>query len=496
LIQLIIRGLDKLAVVEAERALIRLLPLKDSTLHTIDTQELDVTNGLGHLLPASYDEKSLDFKHRSTKQNRWSLPVVRQDHGVRHVATETVEKSTARQRKVASVVESLRNAAKDGPSALVEPVQDGKLGIWHTEPTFKLSAEFGQVLYPFVDTVVEGTPQDGKTLSSRPLFTSNVPGLMNLLGAAHIHGVSETEPSSSFRALKSTEAPSLLYDFIAAPDQQFDVTGQVLPSLHVQMRTNDDAGATLHKLTLGFQQHMHTVLLPGSAADVQFSRHGRLHLRKNHKDPHIKKWANAVSTNIASGERLTASELTIGIPEWTITGDPKDVNSIKTVKYWFSGVRFRQAMIGEFQGVNVSYNTIQAGKMGAQGGSLNMYHSQEGQSAEALLQDDSLTSFVERSLDFVDTITEAASHTQPVAKAVAKTLRPRRVKGSRRERRLEEQAVTGRKTEEVTDDDVAHAEEAQMLLDALEEKEPTSANHDEASEGEDRDPQSLSTSQS
>jgi hypothetical protein len=494
LIQLAIKGLDKFAVDEAERALIRLLPLKDSILRTIDTKELDVTNGLGRLLPASYDEKSLDFKHRSTKLGRWSLPVVRQNHSVRDMTDETIEKSAARQRQVASVVKSLRDAAKDGPSALSEPVLDGKLGIWHVEPTFKLSVEFGQVLYPQVGTVAEGIPQDDRTLLSQPVFTPSVPGLMSLLGAAHIQGASETEPSSSFRALKSIEAPSLLYDFIAAPHQQFPVVGQVLPSLHVQMRTNDDGGATLHRLTLGFQKHIHTVLLPESAADVQFSRYGRLRLRKDHRNPHIKKWARAISENIASGERLSAPELSIGVPKWTITGDPKDVNGIKTVNYLFSGVRFRQAVIGEFQGTDVTYNTVQAGKMGAQGGSLSMYHSPEGQSAEVLLQDDSLNSFVEHSLDFVNTITEAASQTQPVAKTMAKMLLPRNAKSSRRLRRSEDQAVAATKTEEATDDAAAHAEEAQMLLDAMSEKVSTSADHDETSEGEDRDPQSQSPS--
>jgi hypothetical protein len=490
----VIRGLDKSAVSDAERALVRLLPLKDATLRTIDTQELDLGRGPGHLLPTSYDEKSLDFKHRSANLGRWSLPVARQAHSEGDMSGESIEKSTARQRRAASIVESLRKSAKEGPSALSESIKVGKPGVWQQEPTFRLSVEFGQVLYPLRDAVPNSTPQNDRPLPSRPLFTPSVPGLMSLMGAARIQGASNTELSPSFNATTRTEAPSLLYDFVAAPDQKGDLAGRVLPSLHVQMRTKDgESEATLHKLSLGFQQHIHTVLLPDSAADVQFSRYGRLTIRKSLKNTHIKEWIRAISANIASGERLTAPELTIDIPRWTITGDPKDVNHTKTVTYLFSGVRFRQAVVGEFQGASVSYNTTQSGKMGAQGGSLSMYHNQEGRSAEDLLQDDSLTAFVERSLEFVDRITEAASQTQPVAKMV----RPRNNESGRRQRRLEEQAIAATETEELTGDDaIAQAKEAQLLLDAMGEKDSALANDTETTrEGEDRDPQSPSVSQ-
>ena len=60
--------------------------------------------------------------------------------------------------------------------------------------------------------------------------------------------------------------------------------------------------------------------------------------------------------------------------------------------------------------------------MGAQGGGFSMYYNKAAKSADELLQDDdgSLTSFVERCLNFADTITEAAGQTLPIAKTASR----------------------------------------------------------------------------
>ena len=87
-----------------------------------------------------------------------------------------------------------------------------------------------------------------------------------------------------------------------------------------------------------------------------------------------------------------------------------------------------------------------------------MYYGQEDWCAKALLQDEgSLTSFVEKSLDFLDSITEAASQSQPLAK---KILRPRTFHTERRQKRMEEQAAAPTKTKAPTDDADAQDKEA------------------------------------
>jgi hypothetical protein len=454
---LVVRGLDQSAVAEAERALIRLLPLQETTLRTIDTHAINVNKGSAHLLPTSYDQKTVEFKHRAASLGRWSLPVARKTQGDVERTEETAEESTARTRQIAAVMQSLQSAAKDGPPAIAEREKDDKSGIWRSKPTFTLSAEFGQVLYPLKDAGAKGTAH--KHTSPQPLFTPIIPGLMNVLGAAQLQGARDDE-SSSFKAMERSEDSSLLYDFVAAPEQQGLEPGQAIPSLSIQVRTGDEGtAAALHKVSLGFQQHVHTVLLPGRATDVQFFRKGELRFQKVWKDKQLKEWIEAVRANIASGERLTALDLSIKVPKWTITGKPKHVKDGKTLMYLFAGVRFQQSVNGTFRGANVTYSTTQASKMGAQGGSLNMYYDREDWGAEKLLQEeDSLASFVEQSLDFVDSITEASSTTQPLAK---KVLHPRDIHSYRRQRRAEEQAATVTKTEEPVDNAVAQAKEVQ-----------------------------------
>jgi hypothetical protein len=454
---LVVRGLDQSAVAEAERALIRLLPLQETTLRTIDTHAINVNKGSAHLLPTSYDQKTVEFKHRTASLGRWSLPVARKTQGDVERTEETAEESTARTRQIAAVMQSLQSAAKDGPPAIAEREKDDKSGIWRSKPTFTLSAEFGQALCPLKDAGAKGMVH--KHTSSPPLFTPIIPGLMNVLGAAQLQGARDDE-SASFKAMERSEESSLLYDFVAAPEQQGLEPGQAIPSLSIQVRTGDEGtAAALHKVSLGFQQHVHTVLLPGRATDVQFFRKGELRFQKVWKDKQLKEWIEAVRANIASGERLTAPDLSIKVPKWTITGKPKHVKDGKTLMYLFAGVRFQQSVNGTFRGANVTYSTTQASKMGAQGGSLNMYYDREDWGAEKLLQEeDSLASFVEQSLDFVDSITEASSTTQPLAK---KVLHPRDIHSYRRQRRAEEQAATVTKTEEPVDNAVAQAKEAQ-----------------------------------
>lgn len=440
-----IRGLDTGAVAEAERTLIRLLPFRNTTIHTIDTQDIDAGKGRGILLPTSHDEKSLEQRYRSTNLGRWSLPVARsaQVHipkvhsAVSEVNDKVPDISAARKDRGIAIVHSLCQLAKEGQTAF--ETERTKYGTSMKEPKFRLSADFGQALFPLMDTASGGESNDKLSSSSKPLFTSSVPGLTGLLSSAHTQGLADVKSSPHFEAVKRFEEPSLVYDFVAAPEQSKLDAGQTPPTLRIQMRTSDSGGkATLHKVSFGFQEHIHTVLLPGDVADVRFTRYARLHYRHMPKNELVEEWVEEVGANIASGERLTAPNLTVQVPKYTIIGAKGP--GAYTVNYLFSGVRFRQIVNGKYHDEDVSYSTVQSSKLGAQGGALSMYYRHEAKSANELLQDHdgSLTSFVEKVLAFAATITEAAGQTQPVAKL----LRPRSNQSGRKQRRLEEQVAT------------------------------------------------------
>ncbi|KAL5116451.1 hypothetical protein ACEQ8H_005687 [Pleosporales sp. CAS-2024a] len=433
---LIVRGLDKHAVAETERALWRMLPLKTKTVHTVDTQNIHGQTEV-YLLPTSYDDKSLSARFRNTALGRWSLPVARKTNDQQIKAQKLKEEgneyrttsSEVRSHQIQSVIEGLlqsKPGAPPKPANKKKKKTNKKLPIWSEEPESKLSAEFGQVLYPTKSEASDGASNATQPTSPRPVFTSSVPGLTNVLGCLRPATTSQLSGN-----------PSLVYEFVAAPDQPELEIGQIPPTLHIHLRTDNSGGeATLHKLDLGFQQHVHDVLLPNNAVDVRFTRYGRLRLN-GQKIKSVQEWLTVVIANIASGERLSAPEISIPVPLWTVTGTADD-GQFKTVKYLFLSVQFRQVVQGRFQDELVTYTTVQSSKMDAQGGALAMYHD-----LGAVYNDSVLKPFVEKCLEFSDAITSAAEQTQPVAKK----LRPRANDSERKQRRLAEQAAEAKRND-------------------------------------------------
>ena len=146
---------------------------------------------------------------------------------------------------------------------------------------------------------------------------------------------------------------------------------------------------------------------------------------------------DVVTKNIESGERLTAPDLQIDIPKWTIPGSPATAKGTRSVKYLFSGIQIRQAVSGSYDGAPMSYSTVQSNKLGAKGGALHMYHndvsSKEG--------DAGLEAFVQKCFHMVDSITEAAARSQPLSKQ----MRPRHEDSGRKMRRQEQRGAAARK---------------------------------------------------
>jgi len=434
--------------------LIRLLPLKDpsyqtGTIKAILRATKNQSTGPAFLAPL-VDDSSLDYQDRRVKSGRWTFPVVKISHGKRDDSEETVKpsKASARDNKKRDL-EATKRAWDALIGACKEPRElppqkleaAGELETWDSKPEFKISAEFGQILVPLDEAAGNEhtiTQTEKKLRTHSAIFASQVPGLTSLL-------VPPQQPSDNEEAIPSingvsrTAAPSLFYNFIPAPLQKNFDPGQLFPQLRIQMRTSPNGGkATLHRLTLTFQQHMNDVLLPHKAVDIRFTRRGRLtSLKKQHSNPNVHGWAHTVCKNIASGERLTAPPLTIDVPAWTIPGLAADAKETRQVTYLFSRVSFKQAVQASFMDTVVAYNTIQSGKLGARGGSLCMY-SDQAESIEKLFEDeDGVKKFIDKSFVMADRITQAAGRTTGVGKMVG---RPRNEDSERRIRRAEERA--------------------------------------------------------
>lgn len=415
--------------------MISLLPLKVSAARTIDSRKLEASGNETYLLPTFDDGNSVDPAFRTTKLGRWLSPVARLSDSVPaqskgHDGT-AVEDPIKLDRSTSRLVDRAVTTLTQVQDGIFESTADSKetheSGYWSMEPQYKLSAEFGQVLFPFQSESPNEAVKAALSQTPQTPFWPVIPGLANLL------------TSESFETTARTAISALLYNFVPAPEQPNFEPGQTFPSLHIQVRASRHGGkANIHKISLGFQEHMHDVLLPDKASDIRFHRYGRLRFDKRADDKNIAEWTDAVRANIESGGRLTAPSLCIQVPNWLLSGHDSDAKGTRNVTYLFSGIQFRQTVTGSFMGTPISYSTVQAGKLGAKGGILTSYYDSE--SKDTSLRDETeIKAWVRKCLHIADSITEAGSKTVPVNKV----LNPRREDSERKLRRamIEEEGV-------------------------------------------------------
>lgn len=460
--QLKIYGLDEASIAEAKRTLIRLLPLKESAVRTIDSQRLDSAKQGSYLSPVYHEASSLDFNLRELSLGRWAMPVARADDPSRAASestSKTEQSSHSTVDQVASLLKPPVNAAFTGPES--KP-RNRQTGYWALEPEYKVSADFGQALFP-MDMSSPNQVIEAASDPQRSPFHPAIPGLGSLLA------------SSEFQNISRTETPALIYNFIPAPEQKGlgAEIGSDLPGLFIQVRTGRDGNRpTVHKLSIGFQERIHDVLLPDQATDIRFHRYGRLRFSsKSHHDKNVEVWTEAVRKNIESGGRLSAPSLTIDIPKWTIPGFPSDEIGMLPVKYIFSGVQFRQSVTGRLLDTQVSYSTVQSGKLGAKGGALSAYsETLQGNEAETQIRD-----FATKCVRLVDYITQASAQNQPLRQVVL----PRNEHSARKQRRAALQAAgsgalgqANEATQLASDDDLDIAQGSDDL-DAYSESQPS-----------------------
>ncbi|KAL6704111.1 hypothetical protein ACN47E_008774 [Coniothyrium glycines] len=431
-------GLEANAVAEAERLMRVLVPLPDSATRSSDILAVSAAPNTSYLSPVALGDTSLEQKYRGKQYGRYVLPVTR----LSELASADDAKAQgetsihANQNDVGMVDRVLKNLQLE--QAVNKSV--GEIGNWTLEPEQKLSAEIGQALYSFPDNA---SSRSGTFQASPAVFSPRFPGLASLL------------VSSSFSATARLQTPSLVYNFVPSPTQPRFRPGQILPSLSIQMRSGRNGGkATLHRLSLGVQEHTHDVLLPGKATDVRFSRYQRLRFSKAHDDENVEAWVAAVIENIDSGDRLCAPDLTLDIPRWTIGGEKPGVKGMYSIPYLFTGLQFRQSVSGRFVDTPVSYQTVQSGKLGARGGVLSAHFASNPDTSASnaeLQNEDKVRGFVGRVLDMVDQITKGAANTRPVSRLV----HPRKEQSARKNTRAARNEDGGKLVQGTTEDDGA-----------------------------------------
>jgi hypothetical protein len=400
------------------------LPFTDSAKRTFDTQKLGKAKDAAFLSPVLTEHDSFEYKYRGRELGRLSLPTMRLTEP-ESIETDTKTPRRAPKTTLHGLVNRTVGTVLRPASAVALPKHE--LGDWIPEPKYDVSAEFGQILFPLEYTNPSQVVEAALAQPSKSPFLSTFPGLNSLF----------TSPNLSIT--RRMQTPSLHYEF--RPDLEHE-PGQIYPKLKIQMRTDrSGAKATLHKLTLSFDQHIHDVLLPDKAVDVRFFRRANLDFNvKDHKDENVQAWVDNVIENIESGGRLTAPPLRIKIPKWTIPGFPSEEQGMHTVTYHFSGIQFRQPVVGNLFGEAIAYNTVQSGKLGAKGGALTAHYNGHG---DTELRDEStMRAFVERCFNMADLITDASKQTLPVSRLA----RPR---DQNSERKAKRKGISGDRTQTV-----------------------------------------------
>ncbi|KAF2634859.1 hypothetical protein P280DRAFT_474304 [Massarina eburnea CBS 473.64] len=389
----IIHALNKDIIAEAERCLIKMLPFKKDAILSMDTTRRDAAKDQSYLVPIHFDQADVDFYMRNRKFGRWTLPVTHANEST--IAPEEEQSLADTQKEVSKLI--------DYATAVPEDLKRKITGAWTFAPQISVGALFGRVMVPMDDS-----QNKEYTDTSVPPFLTSIPGLAKLL--------TDKDFLTKSR-YAGTNPPTLQYSFVADPNQRFFEKGQQFPNLNIQFRYNEHKQKHfLRRIYLGFNNTIHDVLLPGKAIDVRFSISTMLRMHTSSAGS-IRGFAKAVQENLQSGSRLKAPSIDLDIPLWVIPGQPPDSIGVQTVKYLFTGVRFRQSAQATLFDADVSLGTVQSGKLGRKGVSLSTFWNTTDSKEEdwefSYLKDEKrLGSFVKNSFAIADKITEAAAHNQ------------------------------------------------------------------------------------
>jgi hypothetical protein len=386
--------------------------LKDNTTFTLDATRRDAGRDQNYIFPVTMEKSLLDFQTRHLTLGRWSSPVARPlavPTTYKEDTQSAVLHPTINYQELNNLQAQVTEMFKKSETS-PKPPKKRQAGEheWAFTPEDRLVAHFGHVLFP-VDSV-----HTGPGSSSAVSFVPSLPGLANIL------------TGEDFQSLHRPKAPTLDYTFIAAPMQQSFPIDQEFPTLTVQFRFNERTGQHfLGRLSLGFDKHIHDVLLPNKSLDIRFHRHTRLQLLTPGANKKLQTFTQTVLANIQSGERLTAPDLEIEIPKWTMPGYAHaHLPGTRSVRYLFTGIRFRQSVAANLLNTRVSISTTQSGKLGKKGVSLSTFFDTQKpldsgarEHSRQEKNEDALQVFLGSCFKVVDKITESAASTQAVGRS-------------------------------------------------------------------------------
>ncbi|KAL5416573.1 hypothetical protein PMIN03_002112 [Paraphaeosphaeria minitans] len=381
--KIIIRALDKEATAEAVRCLIKVLPLKSPSATTVDTTGRGALESADHFRPVVVEKESVAYKARSTKFGRWSLPV-KQNMDTRATLPNLSQRLNAAQEQVQTMF------LKKTPP---HQSPDVKYPKWNKNTEVRLKALYGHALLPFEDPNSEEVS-----------FVPVLPGLSSLFTDQVFH--------TSF-----TTRPLLCYEFIAQPgpsNYTSDLLPYKFPRLIAYFRFIDGQQG-LSKLVLKFDAGNHQVLLPEETVDIRFETSRSIQMNNSRQAHDTRGLREHVVANLQSGGRITAPDITLDIPKWTVEGmEFEGKGDLIKTKFQFVGVTFTQSVWGEHDGSAATYFTKQSGKLGAKYGQFATVYGVNRLATPVAIDDpaNAISEFVANAFKTAGTITQAAATSQ------------------------------------------------------------------------------------
>jgi hypothetical protein len=429
-----IRGMNDAAAQEAQRSLIRLLPIAQGGAPTVEFQKLEETKESSFFAPVPF-VSDLPYPYRALNLGRWTAFVSRQDRTAKPLVRadtsasvdekqtindvdelgipDSVEEAGSRlntstlasahlQDRVCERLKFLREQRVDRPTAVGYPHHPR--ASWVPDQVSHIGVEYHQALFegPANHPAAGFTTPFEKTRFFPYAYSTSVPGLPKVLASE----------SAGFEPERLTQ--SLIYEFVPSPRMQNRLDpkdGGKYPRLLLRFRFQDPgASPQFHSVRLRYDTQSHAVLLPDRATDMVFQRREQMWLKQPMAVDSIRTYVNAVRESIESGVgRLSAPpQLTIEVPKCILPGYPADAKYTRSLTYLFKGVRHVQHFGTTFESYNAVYLVSQEGQLGRNHTALQLFSTGDGKpepTGEALKQ------FVETAFRLADRVTEAAALT-------------------------------------------------------------------------------------
>lgn len=393
---------------EAMRCLIKVLPLKSPSLSTVDTTARNAIESPDHFRPVVVEKESVEYKARNTEFGRWSLPI--KQNASMHAASASI---TRRVKTAQEQVLKMFLTSPNQPTNNKNPKRDPKWNMkWNNKTEVRLEALYGHALFPLEKPSLEVAS-----------FVPALPGLSSLFA------------DEAFKTSFSTR-PLLCYEFIAQPGPK-NYTSDLLPYKFPKVKAYFryiDGQQGLSKLVLSFAAGNHEVLLPEEAVDIRFQTSQSIQMNNSRLARDTRDLREHVVANLQSGGRITAPDILLEIPKWTVGGmefNGKD-DLIKT-KFQFVGVTFTQSVWGEHHGSPATYSTKQSGKLGAKYAQFSMVYGVNRLAKPIAIDDppNAIREFVANAFMTAGLITKAAAASQTGMEKTEEKPKQRQTSGHR-----------------------------------------------------------------